>query len=135
MYQHDYPRDICAGDAIALMGAVVDEVGREHRYAKRVYRDTDGNDVACVLYVSQGEADCLFGRMLERFGVPASSMAFACHLQIGWVLARLHIIAPPQLAANLRNAQIIHDLGYEWGRVYDYFVGLCVMDAERGVRL
>lgn len=131
----EYPRTMCAGDAIALMEVVVNEVGRDYTYTPHVYRDTHGQETACVVYVHRGEADCLFGRMLERFGVPPHCMAFVCHLQIGWVLARLHIIASPVLAANLRCAQILHDLGYEWGQVLDYFRDLCVEDAMRGVRM
>lgn len=130
-----YPRSICAGEAIALMRTVVDECGRDHTYTNRSYIDDVGTEVACVLYVCQGEADCMFGRMLERFGVPCSRMSFICHLPIQWALARLAIICPPGLAHSLWVAQILHDIGTAWGTVLDYFEA-AVQDASlRGVRI
>lgn len=91
--------------------------------------------MACVLYVCQGEADCMFGRMLERFGVPCTRLSFICHLPIQWALARLSIICPPGLAHSLSVAQVLHDIGMAWGHVLDYFERACEDAALRGVRM
>lgn len=130
-----YPRTMCAGEAVALMTAVVEEVGRDHAYQRRRVIDEHGNVYQCVLYVCGGESDCLFGRMLERFGVPCHRLASCLHMQIGWVLARLDIVVSPLLAHHLRQAQVRHDLSLPWGYVLDKFAGICMESAEAGARL
>lgn len=131
----DWPNSICAGEAIGLMTAVVEEAGPDTRYDLRPTYDDHGNPTFCVLYVCGGEADCMFGRMLERFGVPCHRLSGSQHLPIGWMLARLQIVCPPGLAHNLRMAQVLHDLSVPWGYVLNKFQDDCMAAAAAGVRM
>lgn len=109
---------LAINEVIETARQIVAEEGEDFVYERRAHPSYGG--AAVCLYVYEGQADCLAGRVLHRLGVPLDVMDKNHNSQIGSLLFILESegiaeVMDGMVCVFLSELQGAQDSGHKWG--------------------